>query len=99
VEECANDEERDIVLKTIVGYERDLSTNPKLRPDPDIDTEVMMFSIPQRSLACRTAKSSTLKTSNLGNPHGQRLLRISSKRVLKAPGKDGCGAWGSRFVS
>jgi len=40
-EEWVDDEEQNIVLKTIVGYEKSLSTNPRLRPDPDIDTKVM----------------------------------------------------------
>lgn len=40
-EEWADGEERDIVLKTIVGYERDLSINLKLCPDSDVDALVM----------------------------------------------------------
>ena len=41
-EEWADEGERDIVHKTVVRYERALSTNSKLRvPAPDIDTTVM----------------------------------------------------------
>jgi len=71
VEECANDEERDIVLKTIVGYERDLSTNPKLRPDPDIDTEVM-------------ARLSELHQYQFAARYGDYVGKICAELKLKA---------------
>jgi len=54
-EEWVDDEEHNIVLKTIVRYEKSLSTNPRLRPDPDIDTEVMarLRELPQYQFAAR----------------------------------------------